>query len=78
MDAPSLHDAALQKIRRIFGSERGQRLADEILDNLGIAVILTADDLRGFATRLALLGTFEGAVAAMLRVHAVMSEAKAS
>lgn len=78
MQALSLHDSAMQKMLRIFGADRGERLANEILGDLGIVVVATAGDLRRFAARLELHGTFETAVAAMLRVHAVISETKTS
>jgi hypothetical protein len=69
-----LYEVALSKMSRVLGEERALRLASQILQRLSIEVH-TADDLHAFGAELQKLGGFEGAVGAMLSVHALMNGA---
>lgn len=70
MDAPSVHDVALGRLTRVLGVERGNRLARQILDELGLSELRTPEDLMRFGTALEVLGGYEAAIGAMLRLHA--------
>lgn len=70
MDAPSLHDHALAKLARVFGAERGERVARQILQEIGLSELRTPDDLMRFGAALEALGGYEAAIGAMLRLHA--------
>ena len=67
---------AQEKMARVLGQARATALFAEILAEIGLASIASADDLLLFARALSDRGAFEGAVGAMLSVQAVMRGAK--
>lgn len=67
---------ALDKMGRVLGQARATQLFSEILGEIKLKEISSADDLLVFARALSGRGAFEGAVGAMLSVQAVMRGAK--
>ncbi len=69
---PLLRDLAREKLTRVLGPAKGQRLYEEVLVEAGLAEIVTPDDLYAFSERLSRRGGFEAAVGGMLGVAAVL------
>lgn len=67
---------ALEKMSRVLGESRARQLYEEILVEIELENLSSADDLLAFARALSGRGAFEGAVGAMLSVQAVMKGAK--
>ncbi|MES1173278.1 MAG: hypothetical protein ABUL62_03035 [Myxococcales bacterium] len=68
------HAVALAKLTSVMGPAVGRQLAAAVLQELNIASLSSAAELRLFATALATRGGFASAVAALLTLHAAMYE----
>jgi len=66
------HDVALAKLVKVMGDADGRTLAESVLNEVGLARLSSAADMRRFATALAARGGFASAVAALLELHATM------
>lgn len=73
----ALRDLALDKLTRILGAEKGRRVYDDVLGEVGLAEVSTPDDLYAFSERLSLRKGFEAAVGGLLGVAAVLRGASA-
>lgn len=73
---PEFSNLALEKMERVLGGARATHLFSEILTEIGLEELSSADDLLLFSRALSGRGAFEGAVGAMLSVQAVMRGAK--
>jgi hypothetical protein len=65
---------ALAKLTSVMGPTAGQHLAESVLEEVGLASLSSAAELRSFATALATRGGFASAVAALLTLHVAMYE----
>lgn len=72
--ATNWHEVAFAKLSSVMGPITGQHLANSVLEELGIASLSSAAELRRFADTLATRGGFASAVAALLTLHAAMYE----
>lgn len=63
---------ALSRLSRVVGGETARRVFAETLQAIGLAKLVTPDDLYLFAGVLSNRGGFEGAVGGLLAVTAVM------
>jgi hypothetical protein len=63
---------AFTKLTNVLGDGAGRRLMAEVLDDLGIDVLRSPDDLVAFADALRPRGGFAGALAGLLSLHAAM------
>jgi hypothetical protein len=70
--APELHALVVQKLTRVFGERRGGELLAQILGELRLPAVATADDLERVAEALQARGGFEATTGAMLGVQAAM------
>lgn len=75
-DAPSFEMFVHEKLARIFGEKRARELVRVTLRDAQIPALKTAEDLLHFGRFLERRGGFEGAVGAMLTVHAVLKGAR--
>ena len=70
---PTFDEVARDKLSRVLGPARAAVLMTEVLAELGLTALVTANDLMRFARALSRRGAFEGAVGAMLGVQAAMA-----
>jgi len=68
----SWNEVALSKLTKVMGASAGQRLAQSVLQEVGIESLSSAADLKRFADTLARHGGFATAVGALLALHATM------
>lgn len=64
------------KLVKVLGADKAERVAREVLDEIGLPELATADDLLRFARALEKRGGFESALGAMLSVQAVLRGAR--
>ncbi len=69
---PELESLALGKLTRVLGEQRGRRLFEETLQQVGLAAVRTADHLYAIGAALSKRGGIEGAVGGLISVAAVM------
>jgi hypothetical protein len=70
--APSHAEFALDKLTRVLGRERAQRVYRETMTSAALTDIHTPEDLHAFGQQLSTCGGFEAAVGGMLSVAAVL------
>jgi hypothetical protein len=68
----TLADFALEKLTRVLGGDRAQRIYLETLERSGLSDIRTAEDLDAFGQQLSTRSGFEAAVGEMLSVAAIL------
>ncbi len=66
------------KLAAVVGDSKADALMAGVLGELHLPTLQSADDLYRFASRLASVGGFAGAVGGLLSVHAVMHGASAA
>ena len=71
--ATDWHGTAIDKLAKVMGSA-GEGLARSVLQEIGMAKVSSASDLREFAAALSKRGGFATAVGALLDLHATMYE----
>jgi hypothetical protein len=71
--ATDWHGTAFDKLAKVMGSA-GETLARSVLQEIGMAKVSSASDLRQFAGALLKRGGFAAAVGALLDLHATMYE----
>ncbi len=76
-DMSELHALARDKLVKVFGAERGEKLLSELLSELRIAAIRTPDDLAAAGEALKSRGQFEAAIGGLLAVQAAMRKSRA-
>lgn len=64
------------KLVKVLGADKAERVAREVLDEIGLPELATPDDLLRFARALEKRGGFESALGAMLSVQAVLRGAR--
>lgn len=72
----SIAQLTRDKLVKVLGSEKAGRVEREVLEEIGLRELSTADDLLRFARALEKRGGFESALGAMLSVQAVLRGAK--
>ncbi len=72
----SFAELARAKLARVLGPERGAKIYAEVLAELGLDDLRTADDLHAFGERLSSRRGFEAAVGSLLSVDAILRGAK--
>lgn len=70
MTESEIHIHAVERMRRIFGTYRADRIVQAVLADLQLASLATANDLLEFGAQLERRGGLEAAVGAMMRVQA--------
>jgi len=73
---PTYAAFAQDKLARVLGRERAQRIYLDTLARSGLTDLRTADDLHAFGQQLATGSGFEAAVGGLLSVAAVLRGAK--
>jgi hypothetical protein len=76
MTSPELHDLALQKLERVFGTSRGPALLTETLREAGLVRIRTPEDLLAVGVALERRGGIEAGVGGILKVQAALRGAR--
>lgn len=77
-DVPSADASiALEKLTRVFGTERAQAIYGAMLAEAGLADLRSPDDLFAFAAQLSRRGGIEAAVGGLLSVASVLRGAGA-
>lgn len=71
-DDRSLHALALEKLTRVFGPRRGAELLGEVLAELGLDAVRSADDLARVGEALQRRTGFEATTGALLSVQATL------
>ena len=66
------NDVAHAKLAAVLGAAKAEALMSELLGELRLTALTSADDLYRFGARLAAQGGFAGAVGGLLSVHAVI------
>ena len=72
----SFAELARAKLTRVLGPERGAKIYAEVLAELALDELRTADDLHAFGERLSSRRGFEAAVGSLLAVDAILRGAK--
>jgi hypothetical protein len=71
------HEQAVRaKLGRILGVEGGTRLFDEVMAELALAEVRSADDVMSFAQQLSRRGGILAAIGSSLTVHAELHGAR--
>lgn len=70
--ATSWNEVALNKLTNVMGASAGQKLAQAVLQEVGIETVSSAVELKRFADTLSRHGGFATAVGALLALHATM------
>lgn len=66
------HEVAAGKLTRVLGDQAAGELMSDVLRELDLERLATADDLRRFGTALAARGGFAAALGGILSLHATM------
>lgn len=73
-----LETLAAEKMTRVLGTTRAQKLFAEIMEEIGLEKLSTPEELLKFAKALSLRPGFEGTVGNMLAVTAILRGARAA
>ena len=74
--APTYATFAQEKLTRVLGRDRAQRIYQDTLAEAGLADLRTADDLHAFGQQLSRSAGFEAAVGGLLSVAAIIRGAR--